>query len=461
MMMLFSIFLVFAAGMFFVHLSVGEGRKARYFPGFVPASFFAGMGVVTMQLFFYHLVGMEFSFKNALVVPLILFILLAARYLSSPGVPVPASPGNKRRWSNFDKFFLSAMVIQLLWVIFQVAPVPVHSHDAVANFALKAKIFFFEKGIPGGFFTWPEESVAHPDYPPMLSLVMTWIYIFNGMNDQSVNFLMPLVYSMFLLLFYSQLKRFFDRSYAILAVFMLATVPQVSDYAAIMYSDLILSAFVSASLGFFCIYVSKRDRGALFAGSMLMGMSAWVKNEAVVFVAAYFCAVGLLFFRTRKEVGTRTTSDLVKASAITGSIALCWIFFRAAVAGSNSDIDPSLLTPDRVMQNVRDLPVLLNLFQQEVFGPKKWNILWVLFFASLFFGRKKLFGGEVKYMTLFLAVSSAGYLAGYMLTTGNNLFFYVNTTISRFMLHFTGICIFYMAFMMKDTVEPLIKGEEG
>jgi len=37
-----------------------------------------------------------------------------------------------------------------------------------------------------------------------------------------------------------------------------------------------------------------------------------------------------------------------------------------------------------------------------------------------------------------------------MLTTGNNLFFYVNTTISRFMLHFTGITLLLAAFLCRD-----------
>ena len=104
-------------------------------------------------------------------------------------------------------------------------------------------------------------------------------------------------------------------------------------------------------------------------------------------------------------------------------------------------------TPERIWQNVRDIPILLNLFQQEVFGPKKWNIFWVLFFFVMIWKRKMLWKEEFFYITLFLMLAVLGYFAGYMATTGNNLFFYVNTTISRFMLHFTGICMMLMMLL--------------
>jgi hypothetical protein len=87
---------------------------------------------------------------------------------------------------------------------------------------------------------------------------------------------------------------------------------------------------------------------------------------------------------------------------------------------------------------MKDIPILLNLFQQEVFGPKKWNILWIVFFAALVWRRKSLWNSSNFYVTLYLTFLLFAYFAAYMTVSGDNLYFYVNTTISRFMLHFVG-----------------------
>jgi len=45
-----------------------------------------------------------------------------------------------------------------------------------------------------------------------------------------------------------------------------------------------------------------------------------------------------------------------------------------------------------------------------------------------------------------------------MLMTGENLYFYVNTTISRFMLHFSGAAAALMGFLLFDDVESSRRG---
>ncbi|MEA3489283.1 MAG: hypothetical protein U9R44_02940, partial [Candidatus Omnitrophota bacterium] len=65
------------------------------------------------------------------------------------------------------------------------------------------------------------------------------------------------------------------------------------------------------------------------------------------------------------------------------------------------------------------------------------------------------------YITVFLVIAAAGYFCGYMAITGGNLYFYVNTTIPRFMLHFCGTALLLLAFLMWDDVRAISSFKVG
>jgi len=245
-------------------------------------------------------------------------------------------------------------------------------------------------------------------------------------------------------------------------VFFLATIPQLADYATVIHADLILTAFITCAFIYFVTYIRNRERAPLVFSSLLFGVSLWIKNEAMVFVAAFFMALIIFNFKASRRAGKFNLMDIFTAFAIIAVIAAPWVCLKMSAAAVNSDMDLSKVTIGSIWQNVKDIPVLLNLFQQEVFGPKKWNIFWILVFGCAIWKWKSLWRGEVFYMTLFLLVSAIGYFTAYMCITGGDLYFYVNTTISRFMLHFTGVSAFFLANLVWDEVRVtgLIKGGE-
>ncbi|RKY42847.1 MAG: hypothetical protein DRP85_01410 [Candidatus Makaraimicrobium thalassicum] len=455
---IFSLLALEITGAFFILLVIRRTRYDYSVPELLTLSFFLGAGFVSYQLFLYHLSGIGFGFLNLIIVPVVLLILIFARYASRPERIADLLPekGNPRRWSRTEKLLAAGLFFQLLWIVLLVAPVPVHSHDAVANYALKARIFHSAGGIPEGFFGWNEATVAHPDYPLLLPFLMTWIYAFTGFNDLNVNMIMPVIYLAFLVLFYSQMKKLFSRQYSILLTFILGTTAQVADYAVIIHADLILTAFVTCAFVYFMLYVRTKDRICLILSSVLFGFSLWVKNEAMVFTGAFAAAAAASLVRSEPFQRRRALADVVIAFAVVAALAAPWfcLKFSGALA-VNSDMDFSRLTSGRLWQNIRDIPILLNFFQQEVFGPKKWNIFWIVLLAGAIWKRKTLWKGECFYVTFFLLLSAAGYFAAYMAMTGDTLFFYVNTTISRFMLHFCGAALLLLAYLLKDDIRAV------
>ncbi|MGB3057861.1 MAG: hypothetical protein WBC16_06880, partial [Candidatus Omnitrophota bacterium] len=195
--------------------------------------------------------------------------------------------------------------------------------------------------------------------------------------------------------------------------------------------------------------------------SILIGSSLWVKNEAIVFAGALLAVFAAFVLRSGPADKRRLISGLFLFIIIATVISVPWLATKALNHAANSDIDISRMTPDRLLQNVKDIPVLLNLFQQEVFGPKKWNILWMILLAAVIWKRKDVWRGENFYTTLFIILAASGYFAGYMATTGNNLYFYVNTTISRFMLHFSGLALFLTASLIYGDVREVPSFKEG
>ena len=456
MNLMIPLLLMEVIGAFFVMLAIRRNGYGYSFAEFTSLSFLLGIGFAAYQLFLFHLFGIGFVLKNVAMIPAVMLLIMISVAFSKPQrLKVFASAGRGQKWNASEWLLAAGIVFQLLWIILLVLPTPVHSHDAVANYALKAKIFYFAGGVPEGFFAWSEKTVAHPDYPLLVPFSMVWTYVFTGLNDVAVTMLMPAIYLAFIGLFYSQARRFFDRSYALLATFFLATVPQLVDYATIVHADLVLTAFVTCAFAYFLLYTRTRNVTHLVLSSLLIGFSVWIKNEAVVFAGAF--AAVLIFFAARSDPSgkRRILREVIMSFIVIAVIAAPWLITRSLRASANVDMDLSSITPERLWQNVKDIPILLDLFQQEVFGPKKWNILWVIVFAGMIWKRKLLWKGECSYLILFLALSAAGYFAGYMFITGTSLYFYVNTTISRFMLHFCGVALLLLMFLLREEIRVI------
>ncbi|MBD3426352.1 MAG: hypothetical protein GF409_03860 [Candidatus Omnitrophica bacterium] len=439
-----ALFWMAVSGVFLAAVFLG-GLRRRKAQEILPLSFFLGAGFVSFQFLTLYLFDRGFSMLNIIALPGFMLLTIAAIWLRGDQVrPAAVRIKPAQKVAVVEKMLAAGILIQLVWVLLQVFPMPVHSHDAVANYAFKAKIISLSGAIPDGFFTWGEATMSHPDYPLLLPLVASWIYAFTGFSYFGVNLLMPVVYISFLVLFYAILRKSFPRKYSLLAVFVLATIPQITNYATIMYADLLLGAFVSCGFLYLVQYIRGAERADLLLAAALFAISIWVKNEGMVFAGCFWAA--LIFFYANSDMiaRKRMRKEFVTAFLLMCVITAPWLTVRMQAA-ANSDLDISALTFSRFIQNLKDIPLFLNFLQQEVFGPKKWNIFWVVFIAVLIWKRKLLCRGDRLYMTLFFALAFAGYFSAYMLTTGENLYFYVNTTISRFMIHFSGIGLFIMA----------------
>lgn len=457
MMFILSIAIMLGAGIAVVlFLSRVTGYKCSL-PEFLALSFFISTGVITYQLIGYYFLNIPFSLKNIILAPLLLFLILIMFLLFSKmkrvNLITPIKPGHA---GVLAKFLLVCVLIEIMFIFFLVVPYPVNAHDELAIYVLKAKAFHLAGGIPGGFFKWPEETINHPDYPLLVPFLITWIFRFTALNEVTANIIMPVFYVAFLMLFYSLSRKIFNKKFSCLILFLLATIPQVADYAQIVHADLILTAFTTCALFYLFLYIKDGEKSYLVFSALLMAFSLWVKNEAIVFAAAYIFIILIHFIKDSNRRARAKFLDAIIIGSILFFVSAPWFYIKASNSVVNSDMNLAGLTLSRLFENIKDIPIILNLFQEEVFGPKKWNIFWIIFFASIIWKRKSLVKGYSAYLAVFIASSGIGYFTAYMLMTGEPLYFYVNTTISRFMLHFAGISLLYMALLTYDDINEAI-----
>jgi len=418
---------------------------------FLGLSFFSGLGFINLQFFLFYLLNIKFELLNLILIQaaigIVVLYYFIKQFKNKGGLADLAVFGPL---DGIEKLFLAGIILQFCWIFYLTLPVPVNSFDALASYAFKAKIFYLNKGVPGGFFNWSESLVGHPDYPTLLPFFMTWVYLFTGFNDLTVMNIMPVTFAFFLALFYSQLKKFFNRKYALGAVFIIATIPNVYRYATIIHADIFVLAFITCAFLYFMFYIRYSNKEFLILSSVLFALSAWIKNEAVVFIFAFLaCLVARGKSRWLRHLGL--------AILIIFLISGPWFILKISKHMVNSDINYSALTLSRVLANFKDIPIMLDEFQKQVFSPKNWNIFWVVVISTLAFNFKKLFKGELFYISLFLAISISCYFIAYMLVTQERLDFYLEKTLPRFMIHFSGVFLFLTVYLFWDKFRKLNK----
>jgi hypothetical protein len=406
-------------------------------------SYFMGIGVVTCQLFIYYLLGIKFDLCHVIWLPVFssICVLVCILMKKNKKEIVNSAYTIQNPWLLIEKIILGFIVLQVCWIFYLVWPFPVDSYDALASYAFKAKIFYLNQGIPAGFFNWGEMKVTHPDYPLMLPFFMTWVYIFTGFNDVLVIKIVPITLIFFLFLFYSQLKRFFNRTYALWALFLICTLRQIVNYVTIIHADFFLLAFATAAFLYFMRYMVSLNRLFLLIASIMFAFTLLLKSEGMIFTFSYLLCLAIFVYRSSLDKKNRI-KDLCIALLTILLIAGPWFLLKFSKHMVNSDVNLSLLSFPRFFHNMTALPVILNEFQKQVFGIKKWIFFWMGILLTLILMYRRLFKGRNFYSTLFLLTCVAWYVIGYGLFTSDTVFYYANKTMSRFIIHLAGLYLF-------------------
>jgi hypothetical protein len=319
------------------------------------------------------------------------------------------------------------------------------SYDAVAIYALKAKIFYTAGCIPQDFFAAFRSIVPHIEYPLLLPLSEAWFYTFFGtLDDLLVKAAFPLYYLSILAIFYFAIRRFLSRRSAMLFTFLLASVPQFGEYATNGYADLPLAVNYSAGFFYLYLWVTERREPYMWLSLLFSVLSLWTKTEALMLSCVSLAAVVLYFLSEKKPL---PKGGMIYISVLALAAASLVTLTGLSGLGVHGDFKGSFRA-DRLL-DLKRIPMILYEYQRQFFGPKKWNMAWIVLILALVLRFRMVFSGRLKFVTMALALVFCGYAAIYMMLPGD-ISWHLSTTASRFFIHFLPIVFLWLALIFKE-----------
>ncbi len=420
-------------------------------PGRIGLSYILGVNIMAFEIFLMWVAGSKTGTLGMLLPWIFVMAASALIILKNRKTCISESPA-RIRMTLLEKMFICFIVFEIFYTFLLAMAAPIESYDSVAIWAVKSKIIYVSDLLPGAFFTFLKENFqsTHIDYPLLFPFKEVWFYKFTGgFNDYLVKMLFPMNFIAITLVFYSFVKKITNnRALTLCFTFILVSVKQFGDYAAIGYADFEMGALIFLTFSFlymwnkykekaymilaclFCVFAFfTKNEGAVIALMMLFFLfSFWIKNRHGVSAAAFFGILALALGWNLLKIHFKLSSDVLNAEAI-----------------SFASI-PKL--------PVRIIPILYE-YQREFFGVKKWNIVWPMFFTVIFIGVKTKLNDEFKYMILPIAVIMAFYTAIYFITP-NDVTWHLRTSFSRLLLHILPLAVAYISIITNDILEDRV-----
>lgn len=411
-------------------------------------SYLIGSSALSVECMALWFMGQPFDKAITLAPWLILLFLsigLLKGYLSHCLRPRPENQEGK---SGFiGRIFVVCVIFMAGYILFDGFTRPVSDYDGVSIWALKAKIIYLSHPSPGEFFSVLKASFegAHADYPLYFPFSFVWFYIFLGsFNDYLVKIVPILNLLSFALVLYSCVIRMASRrDLALMSVFVLISVKQMYDYAALATADQALGIFIFMAFAYLFIWRDSRSPVFLYISAFSTAAAYLTKNEGGVVLILYLIMLlpALLADRKKKYV------EIVCLSLL--ALFLAWVGLKNKYKLEN-DVFNSRTVKNITAGNImkRALPIAYE-YQRQIFGTKKWNVVWILFFYFLITEAARRRLGAYKYVILPIFLIMAVYAAVFIMTP-HDLKWHLYTAGSRLFLHVYPLAVFFIALAARE-----------
>ncbi len=411
-----------------------------------------GFGFISLEMFIFHFFSLKFSLFSIIIwwVPFIAAAVFMRLLRRKPASCHP--PRNDTKMTFLEKFLVGAISFEVIYAFFRALIKPIEAYDAIATYAIRSKIFYLGKSIPHDFFYNLSLLFPHPDYPLNIPLSETFVYLFLGnLNDQLVKVVFPLYFVAILGILYYAVKRLNGRTGALLFTFILATVPQFNNFATNAYHDVPFSYYCFAGT-FFLLYWFKETKslGYLYISAAMTALGVWTKNEGFVYCVANVLLLLTFLFANRRTIKKK---DLLSGLLYVGIILLVlspWLWVKFTANLVNSDIGSTSLDQLNIFRQSHKIWPIFYEFQRQVFGPKKWNLIWIIFILSAVVYRKKIFKDRQRYATISLILIVSGYVFAYLIGR-DDIQHMVETTWSRMAMHFLPLTVYWLALLFSES----------
>jgi hypothetical protein len=220
------------------------------------------------------------------VVGFLIFKAVAKKHESSSQTVSDLQAGSTRPWVLLTTFCI-AFVLGLARFVLLTMKSPHGDWDAWAIWNMRAR-FLFKSGERwrDAFSTILERS--NPDYPLLLSTTIAGCWIYIGDETLIIPSLVAMLFTVGTIgLLVGGLSVLRDTSQAFLAGIILASTPFFLRHGTSQYADIPIGYFFLGTFMLLALHdvLSKKDSNFLILAGTAAGLSAWTKNEGLLFIA--------------------------------------------------------------------------------------------------------------------------------------------------------------------------------
>ena len=467
--LLFSVFTLWWAGIIAMAF-LNREMKARFsILEILAFSWMAGMGIVSLQLFVYSLLGISYN-VFWVSVPWVLFLVFCTtvtRFRRSflNALNLDLAFCFHRSWVTV--LFIMIAAWQVLFVFIFGLSAPISGWDAWGIWFLKGKIFFETHGISSSFLK--SGIPMHPDYPLLIPLSVTWIYTFLGQpDDQLARILCSLQYVSLIIIFYYFVKELSSRWNAAFFGILILLVPifilhgggllptlqfaglYQSDFVG--YADLTIAIYFLIAGGFLALGVVRKSGGFLLVSCFFAALSAWTKNEGLSFL--FFIILTVLFCGWRHRL--LTVRRCVWMGVFLGLFVIPWILYKKSLQIGNEYVEHlSAETAKNLFKNFHIILSWLIKYMFRDFG--LYNFVWFLYFFLLIRNVVRFFSSPVLVLNLLFWAQFGSCIFIYLITP-REIQWQLGTSLDRIFLQLIPLVLLissvYFAQMFKSS-KPL------
>jgi hypothetical protein len=278
---LFALLLAMLAGCAITRLIDRELRG----PAFLGASILIGCGYAALMMFVLSVVHIPWSRTSVMIGLLVPLPLL----LVDVGAPALGRPNGGRGRPPLHIAIDALTLLLILGHAIFATWSPMVEWDWFGIWGLKARTFFDFHGIDWSFI---RADFSHPDYPPLVPLLIDLPSVLRrGWEDRWVGLVYTALCAAFILIARGLLREEFESDLVAAMATLAIASPALNLWIGLAEGPVM--AFGCAGL----LFVRRglaRSTPSLHLGAILLGLSAWCKNEGMALIGVTIIAVILV-----------------------------------------------------------------------------------------------------------------------------------------------------------------------
>ena len=442
--------LIFILITFFGYLLTNLIIKDIRFLERLALSYLLGIGLTTVLVFLYSWVGVKITLLSVislvitLIVPLGIVHKLLGIKLNLRGLNIFKTFG---RFKWYEKILCLIIFILLLLSVILSSYYPVAAWDALALYDFVAKVI----SHTGFFVQIANQFYYFAEYPLLVSLTHTIVYLSKGTNPQ---FIYSLYYISFAILCFSFIRRYLNRFLALFFTLIIISDPTLFAHSAIAYTNLPYTVYFVAGI-FYLFYGLTNDRyDYLFISSLLIGLSTWVRS------AEPFWFAGILFVVAYSIFKKKIYPVLIYLPAFL-IIQQPWKIIQASLYGNNYATSTQFVVVGKTLLpggiNMAQIADVINYIYQNII--LSWKLVFPAFIIAILLNLIKANKRALLFLAIILANFAALFIGVYYFSLNFPNWKVIGGSATRLAIFFPPLMICYSALVLSTVFETIRKNE--